>query len=396
MTNSENKPGTYQFIHLDAYARVGSSQTKTITKGNKKHTTTTTKRNIKEILDEAMREKNSCPHVKNPQKPKILFGVNPLEVEQISEDWAAQNKDAKGRKMRKDGLCMVAGVASLPNSMIEEFDSFADDVVVWLKNKYGERLKSVVSHLDEAHPHLHFFVVPNHGEKFDQIHEGYKARNEMRAKNEIGKMQNLAYIEAMRSFQNDFNDKVGVKNGLLRLGPARRRLTRKQWHDEQTQASNIRRKHKKIKNRQSQLDKIEKEQKRKRKELDEEIAEKKSLGGMIGLIFTGAKEQLDAPKLKEENEKYKSQAEQKTKTIATLERQNTELERNNAQLDRDNIDLEEEKNRYKKQVEENITTIATLENKLSYKEDLIKRSTLKLKGIINKASVSNPQIPKNI
>lgn len=396
MTNSENKPGTYQFIHLDAYARVGSSQTKTITKGNKKHTTTTTKRNIKEILDEAMREKNSCPHVKNPQKPKILFGVNPLEVEQISEDWAAQNKDAKGRKMRKDGLCMVAGVASLPNNMIEEFDSFAEDVVVWLKDKYGERLKSVVSHLDEAHPHLHFFVVPNHGEKFDQIHEGYKARNEMRAKNEIGKMQNLAYIEAMRSFQNDFNDKVGVKNGLLRLGPARRRLTREQWQAEQAQASNIQRKYKKLKNKQSELKRVETEQKRKRKEFDEEIDQKKSIGGTIAAILTGAKEQFSVPKLKEdlskseeENEKYKSQTEQDAEKIATLERQNNYLDKNN-------IDLEEENEQYKSKAEQDAEKIATLENKLSYKEELIRKSTLKLKGILNKASVSNSQTPKNI
>lgn len=208
---------SYQFIHIDSYARVGSNQ-KT-TKKNKP--VEIKKRSVQEIINEAVREKNSCPHIENPQKPTILFGCDPNKIVEIVEDWAAQNTDAIGRKMRKDGLCMVAGVASLPREMEENFSDFAKDTVNFLQKKYGERLKSVVQHDDEAHPHLHFYVVPNHGEKFEAIHEGYKASAEMKAKKEKKGAQNLAYIEAMRAFQNDFSEKVGVRHGLLRLGPGK-------------------------------------------------------------------------------------------------------------------------------------------------------------------------------
>ena len=124
------KEGSYQFIHVDAYGREGSSQTKTSTnKHGAKVTTTTKSRSAKEILAEQWRESGACPHIKQPSKPGLLYGVPPLEVLPLIDQWADQAKDAQGRKLRKDGNCALIGVASLPREMEDNFPDFAEDTL---------------------------------------------------------------------------------------------------------------------------------------------------------------------------------------------------------------------------------------------------------------------------
>lgn len=232
------KEGSYQFIHVDAYGREGSSQTKTVTKKSGIKVSTTTKsRSAEEILAEQWREEGACPHINNPSKPGLLYGIPPLEVLPIINEWADQAKDAQGRKLRKDGNCVLVGVASLPRAMEDDFPEFAEDTLAWLKEKYGDRLKSVVVHNDEAHPHLHFTVVPKIGERFEEIHEGIKAKNEAKRNNKKAGEQNLAFIGAMRAMQDEFSKKVAMGHGLTRIGPGRRRLTRAQWKAEKAQAA---------------------------------------------------------------------------------------------------------------------------------------------------------------
>ena len=232
------KEWSYQFIHVDAYGREGSSQTKTVTKKSGIKVSTTTKsRSAEEILAEQWREEGACPHINNPSKPGLLYGIPPLEVLPIINEWADQAKDAQGRKLRKDGNCVLVGVASLPRAMEDDFPEFAEDTLAWLKEKYGDRLKSVVVHNDEAHPHLHFTVVPKIGERFEEIHEGIKAKNEAKRNNKKAGEQNLAFIGAMRAMQDEFSKKVAMGHGLTRIGPGRRRLTRAQWKAEKAQAA---------------------------------------------------------------------------------------------------------------------------------------------------------------
>ena len=40
----------------------------------------------------------------------------------------------------------------------------------------------------------------------------------------------------MQKLQDEFHNKVGIKTGLTRIGPGRRRLTRDAWQAEQKQA----------------------------------------------------------------------------------------------------------------------------------------------------------------
>ena len=230
--------GSYQFIHVDSYGREGSTQTKTsMDKHGAKITTTTKSRSASDILNEQWRVDGACPHIENPRKPGLLYGVEPAEVLPIMNQWADQAKDAQGRKLRKDGHCILIGVASLPRSMEDNFPEFAEDTLIWLKEKYGDRLKSVVVHDDEAHPHLHFSVVPNIGEKFEDIHDGFKASKKAKTDGKLKSDQNYAYKEAMRNYQDEFSKNVAMAHGLTRIGPGRRRLTRSQWHAEKKQAA---------------------------------------------------------------------------------------------------------------------------------------------------------------
>lgn len=229
---------SYQFFHIEAYSLVAKSYEREITikRGSKAGQTEIKKtetRSLKEIMEEQARIKEACPHVEDPRRPGLLYGVPPMEVLPLAEEWADQAKDARGYKMKKDGNVALVGVASLPREMEDDFPEFAEATLKFLKEKYGDRLKSVVVHDDEEHPHLHFTVIPRKGERFDDIHEGLKAKNEAKKNKQKGKAQNLAYIGAMRELQDNFYNKVGIKTGLTRLGPGgRRRLTRAEWQAE--------------------------------------------------------------------------------------------------------------------------------------------------------------------
>jgi len=96
----------------------------------------------------------------------------------------------------------------------------------------------VIAHHDESHPHLHFYVVPEPGQRFETIHQGKAAA--AAAKQQPGTKkggENQAYKQAMREFQDEFFDAVGIENGMTRIGPGKRRLTREEWKLEQIQAA---------------------------------------------------------------------------------------------------------------------------------------------------------------
>lgn len=237
---------SYQFIHIEAYARGKTTQKKA----------TATKRTLREVIAEAKRETDSCAHVAEPKAPLLLYGKSLDDVEAEALDWAETYRDSKNRKARADAFVIVAGVISIPKTDKENWEEFKKTSIEYLKNKYKDDLKSVIEHTDEEHPHLHFYVVPKKGHKIDTIHEGIKARNE--AKKELEKLKKLrkkttdqnelykidkafkknsnAYKDAMRQFQDDFNKKVASKFGFTRIGPGRRRLTRKEWIEEKKQA----------------------------------------------------------------------------------------------------------------------------------------------------------------
>lgn len=216
---------SYQFLHVECYARQGSQQ-----RGQPR------KWSAREIAEEAERHPDACPHVEQPQPPKVLYGCTPAEAADLAEEWANAATDAKGRKLRRDGLALLGGVVSLPSEQAEDWPSFREATVAWLREQYGERLRSVVEHTDEAHPHLHFYCVPLPGERFEVLHPGRHAAAEKARQGAKKGAQNAAYKSAMVRWQDDFAAGVAAHFGLARLGPGRRRLTRKAWQAEQAQA----------------------------------------------------------------------------------------------------------------------------------------------------------------
>ncbi len=214
----------YQFAHVESYSRRGS------THGG------SAKRSAGEVAAEALRADGACPHVADPKPPTVLFGGTPADAVADAEAWAEQARDAKGRKYRADGLCLLAGVVSLPASDLDRWPAYRDAALAHLRETYGDRLRSAVEHTDEAHPHFHFYVVPRPGERFDDIHAGRKAAAAAAARGELKGEQNRAYVEAMRGWQNDLWTACGKAHGLTRFGPRRQRLSRGEWKTQQAQA----------------------------------------------------------------------------------------------------------------------------------------------------------------
>lgn len=217
----------YQFIHVEAYARQSS-------KANRKER----KRSAAEIVGEAERAPGHYErHVREPKPPTILHGVAPSAALAEAEEVAETVKDAQGRKLRKDAPILLAGVVSVDASNAERWPAIRDDSIRFLKGKYGDRLRSVVEHTDEAHPHLHFYVVPKAGERALDLHPGHAAKKAAGSRKDTpaGEL-NAAYCEAMTAFQVEYEAAVGVWHGLTRIGPQRRRLTRKGWQAEKKAA----------------------------------------------------------------------------------------------------------------------------------------------------------------
>lgn len=209
----------FQFLHVESYAR-------TAAKGKAGG------HSVSSIMAEAMRVDGACPHVEKPSPPVLLFGVPPSDVEAAATTWADAAKDARGHKLRKDGLCLLAGVVSCPPEFTDaQWDALKLDTVAYLAA--DGRLVSCIEHGDEAQRHIHFYKTPPPGGRFEDIHPGKKAAMEAKANGALKGDQNKAYKEAMRGLQDDFFEKVGAKHGLTRLGPKRRRLTRDGWKAEQ-------------------------------------------------------------------------------------------------------------------------------------------------------------------
>lgn len=202
-----------QFIRIESYGRSSPKKAKS-----------GFCQNINDVINEAKRDLDSIPHVKDPKPPVYLHGRPLDELPMVCEEWASSMTDAKGRALRKDALCLVAGVVSAPAGM-EQWQAFRDESVEWLKRKYGDSLVSVVEHVDEDNPHIHFYVIPRPGQRFETIHEGRAASDAVQGKN-MKASKEVAYDAAMTGFQDRFHADVAARFDFNRIGPAAPRVSR--------------------------------------------------------------------------------------------------------------------------------------------------------------------------
>lgn len=233
----------FQFVHLESWSRKPDS------KG----------RSTEFVFDEASRNPSASLHVQNPKPPTTIYGVGVEEVQAMHDAAAAvaMTPGARGklRKIQVSQKTLHSVVASHPFTVEEvradkaklaEVREWERLTIAWLKQQYGPALKSVIRHTDEKQWHIHAYVLPSGDPELKAMvfHPGTMAKRAVRAAGprpgEDGKTLNRradqAYTAAMREWQDSYHEAVAQPCGLTRLGPARRRLTRSEWHTEQTQA----------------------------------------------------------------------------------------------------------------------------------------------------------------
>lgn len=226
----------FQFLHVESYSR----------KADKAGCS------VDFVLAEASRRADACTHVEAPEPPQVLVGIDLDEVRALHDERVvaagATDKAGKFRKARIDQHTLFTTVASHPGGTPEEVARWEYLTVAWLKAQHGDRLVSVIRHVDEAHPHLHAYVVPSDAAmRARDLHPGVvakaAAKDEALAGGADDKSANAvgdkAYRSAMRAMQDSYWEAVGLPCGLARLGPGRRRVSRAEWKAEQAQAAHV-------------------------------------------------------------------------------------------------------------------------------------------------------------
>jgi hypothetical protein len=223
----------FQFAHINWYSKAGSYKRtwSTFSHGSEKSRGWS----IADILAEAARKKGNCPHVMSPQPPGLIYGVPLDQVEALADAWAStqaievklKNGTVARRRMRFDAPSIAAGVISLPAARAAEWPAFRDHAIEQLQKRHGDRLVSAVEHLDESHPHMHYYLIPLPGESFGTVHDGYAASR--MARSEPENAVRTAFKDAMKKWQDWVHESISEAFGLARLGPGRERLSRADW-----------------------------------------------------------------------------------------------------------------------------------------------------------------------
>lgn len=223
----------YQFAHVEMYARsVSKLAGSRRAQAGEKRGRGTGGWTARQVLAEALRETGACPHVQQPIPPQELFGDLRKLANRLDE---LERDPPKGQ--RKDTPVLMAGVLSAPWSpQSPEATAWRMDAVAWLHDQWGERLQAVIAHDDESHDHLHWYVTAPHLASVKGLHPGAAARAKAVSEGASAKEQKAAYTKAMSAWQDSYHAAVAEPHGMARLGPARRRLTRAAWLDEQRQA----------------------------------------------------------------------------------------------------------------------------------------------------------------
>ena len=153
----------------------------------------------------------------------VLRGL-PAEIER---NCAAYSKRTGGPAVRKDAHVLLAGVASYPRELEAKdragYNNWEAATLKWLQRKYGDNIRCVLRHDDEAHPHIHFFVWDRERVNAKELHDGYAAAAHLPL---LSKETKQVFNDAMRDMQSDYYAKVGHAAGLLRDGPKRKRMDR--------------------------------------------------------------------------------------------------------------------------------------------------------------------------
>lgn len=236
----------FQFVHFEGYARSAGSSGRT----------------VDFVLAEADRRPDASVHVATPTPPEVVWGMTVAEVRAAHDSQVVEARDTmsngRTRAVRSTQKTLGTVIASHPATMAEvradpaTAASVADwerRTVAWLQECYGNQVVSVIRHIDEAHAHLHAYILPAGAQmKFTDMHPGQIAKAQImdagplpdEDSKALNRRGDKAYRAAMRSWQDAYFQSVGAPCGLARVGPGRRRLSREEWRVETQQAGALR------------------------------------------------------------------------------------------------------------------------------------------------------------
>ncbi|PDS61262.1 hypothetical protein CO653_34130, partial [Rhizobium anhuiense] len=232
----------FQFAHMQNFSRKGD-------KGG---------RTVSFVLAEARRDPAASLHVSSPRPPAVVWGCSVEDLEREHDDRVAVARKTiaggKTRSVGKEQHTLRTIVVSHPYT-VEEVE--ADPVkrreverwealnVEWARREFGDDLRAVIRHTDERQWHLHIYGLPGDPEMRASLsHPGQVAKAAVLAAGPaegeddkaVRRRSDRAYKDAMREWQDGYFRAVGMPAGLTRLGPAQRRLSRVEWHQERHQA----------------------------------------------------------------------------------------------------------------------------------------------------------------
>lgn len=263
----------YQFGHLETWSVAGctGSPHHAERRANGERAWTAA-----EILDEAERAPGASFHVEpGGEVPQILPGaVASFDELRAAHAVAAGTRESfdytdpktgtkgvRNRKLRRDARTLFTAVFSLP---VETAAARADPVlrarcvealettIAHEANRIsalGGTVMMAVAHWDERMVHAHLYALDPVRGRVDHLHPGRAAkrafeedpRHAALAKAERNKGGNRAYCAAMRAWQDDLHRGVFHRQGLLRLGPRRERLSRADYQQAKRAAAARRR-----------------------------------------------------------------------------------------------------------------------------------------------------------
>ncbi len=183
----------------------------------------TPKTTVEGVCGEGMHMEGFDQHLTKPVDVDLVFGMHPMD---LYTDIKARFKEIKksGVRIKADQSVMCSGIVSYPATEVDDnFFMWLDDSMNFLKEKYGDKLKSIVVHYDESHLHAHYFLADMKTLSVNELDPTRIARvseeNKKKAagKNEEGKWiyapKMQAQKDALKEWLDDYHEKVSSKYG---------------------------------------------------------------------------------------------------------------------------------------------------------------------------------------
>jgi len=195
---------------------------------------------VRQVVHEAYRIDGAHPHVLAPDIRVIYGETDPARLIAEAEAITAAARDASGHRARRTTPVLLSAVASHPEdprstdpAVVERRERWKRRVLDAWRRWWGDRLRAVIEHLDEAQHHLHALVLAplEQGRiAMGAIFPAVAARNEARALGQSKPLQDRAYRNGLRALQDLFWRDVSLPEGHARIGAGRQRLSRAEWH----------------------------------------------------------------------------------------------------------------------------------------------------------------------